>query len=694
MKEKRNKNHETLPRADRAKAAWICVGLVVAVLLAYGQVAEHEFLDYDDGPYVKRNTHVASGFTWEGVRWSFSSFHMGNWHPLTWLSHMLDCELFGLDPGSHHLVSVALHAASAVLLFLAFRRMTRSIWPAAFVAAMFALHPLRVESVAWAAERKDVLSGLFWMLTLLAYSAYVERPGAQRYAWVCGSLALGLMAKPMLVTLPFVLLLLDVWPLARCQLPGGPLVPGALPLRRLVLEKLPLLVLVAVSGAIAVAAQRSAGAVGSLEVLSMGIRVQNALESYVVYLWKTLWPAKLAFYYPHPALSGSAGAAPDPGSAVAAGLLLVAVTVLVSGARNRRPYLAVGWLWYLGTLLPVIGLVQVGMQARADRYTYLPTIGVYLAVAWTASSWAARSVKRRQLVSTCASVLVVASLVATWTYVPRWRDSRTLAESALGTTTGNFRAHNLLGIALERESLHREAEVAYRQATEIKPDCSDCQINLGTNLANQGRLEDAAVRFAVALRIHPGQAGPRAHNGLGFVFEKQGDLVQAAAHFSESLRLEPDYAEAHNNLGAIREKQGRLDEARAEFERAQALWPDYAVAARNLGGILQRQGRLDEAAVQFRRAIRLDPELLEARFKLGAVYAQQGKLAEAAEQFEQVLQQEPALAEAHYNLGTVRAGQGDRVRAAAHFEEALRLQPDYVHARQALDSIRRGSRGR
>lgn len=691
MSGKRNQATTRPVSRGLVRATWICLGLVALVLLGYAQVAYHDFVGFDDSAYIGQNPYVSRGLTWEGVRWSVSTFHMGNWHPLTWLSHMLDCELFGLDPGPHHLVSVLLHAASAVVLFLALRRMTSSmgsVWPSAVVATLFALHPLRVESVAWAAERKDVLSGLFWMLTLWAYAGYAARPGIGRYAMVVAALALGLLAKPMLVTLPFVLLLLDVWPLGRWRVGSGAGASEGVPPTRLLLEKLPLILLAAGSAAVTLVAQRSVAAVGSLEVLSLGTRLQNAAVSYVAYLWKTIWPAGLAYYYPHPALSGGSGDSSWTPAAVGAVILLAAITIAAAATLRRRPCLAVGWLWYVGTLVPVIGLVQVGMQARADRYTYLPTLGLYLAVVWALVEMAHRSTTFRRVVSAGGMVVVGACLVATWVQVGHWRDSRSLAEHALSVTQGNFQAYNLLGTALQHEGESAEAEAAFRRALDIKPDCSECQINLATVLGGEGHLEEAALLFRLALQVNPEQSGARAHNGLGAVLEKQGDLAGATSHLQEALRLNPDYAEAHNNLGAVYEKRGDLEAARSEFEHAVRLAPRYALARQNLGGVLQRQGDLDGAAEQLRQALRLQPDMIEARFKLAVVLATRGDLAEAAEQFGRVLEADPDFAEAHYDIGVVLAGMGEVERAVAHLERALALDPEYELARRALESLR------
>jgi tetratricopeptide (TPR) repeat protein len=659
---------------DRRLTLWLCLALAAALFAVYAPVASHEFLDWDDGAYVKNNPHVYHGLTAAGLGWALSTHHMGNWHPLTWLSHMLDCELFGLDAGAHHLVNVALHAAVAIVLLLALRRMTGRVWPAACVAALFALHPLRVESVAWASERKDVLAALFWMLALLAYAAYAERGGLGRYLGVLAAMAAGLMAKAMLVTLPFALLLLDVWPLDRFRERGAR--------RRLLLEKLPLVALAGVASGAAMLAQRSTGALGSLEVLGLGARLQNALLSYALYLRDTFWPVGLAYFYPHPALAGEG--APSAAALLVAALVLSLVTLLTVGSVRRRPWLAVGWLWYLGTLVPVIGLVQLGMQGRADRYTYIPSVGLALAVVWGVAELASGSGRHRRALAVAGVLAVVGCLAGTAYQLKFWKDNRALSERALAVTADNHRAHDLLGVALERQGDSRRAVEQFRIALGIQPQCSGCLLNLATSLGKLGYGEEAQAMFTEALRVKPKSSGPRSHNGLGALLLRQGELAAAQSHLERAVELEPTFAEAHNNLGVVYEAQGRLDEARARFEWALAIAPDYALARQNLGGVLKSQGHLEAAAEQLRRAIELEPDMLEAHFKLAVVDGTLGALAEAVTGFERVLRLDPEFAEAHYNLGIVLSATGDTERSVAHLRRALELDPDHAGARRAL----------
>ncbi len=621
---------EPEPRARREPVAWVCLTLVACVFLLYAQVASHDFVSLDDLDYIVENPPVRRGLTWDGVYWAFTTFHRANWHPLTWVSHMVDCQLFGLSAGWHHMANVALHALNAALLFVSLRFMTGAFWPSALVGALFAFHPLRVESVAWASERKDVLSALFWILTTLAYAWYVRRPAPSRYLAVFLALALGLMPKPMLVTLPVVLLVLDVWPFGRWRVPGRGRKAAAVDRRSasagvatrsarwLVLEKLPLLALSAAASLITIRAQQAGLAVAGLEEIPLWSRFLNAAVACSSYLGKTVWPADLAVFYPHPALLLHPGAFPSWGAGVTAALAVVGVTVAVISAVDRRPYLAVGWLWYLIALLPVVGIVQVGSQAMADRYSYLPLVGIYMMLAWGARDVSVRRPRARPVLVGAAALALVGCVTATWVQIATWRNSFTLYEHAIRVTTGNYFAH----------------------------------ANLGILLRNAGRLDEAADQLEKALHIKPDDA--RAHTNLGTVLEKQGRLEEAVAQHREALRIKPDYAKAHTNLGAVYAKQGKLVEATRQFREAVRLRPDYALAHTNLGGALIKQNRLEEAAAHLGLAVRIQPDSAGAHNNLGVALTRQGKLVEAAARFERALVLEPDHADARKNLAYVR----------------------------------------
>lgn len=598
-----------------AKGVLIPLVLILACLALYSPVRHHAFVNYDDPDYVTANPHVLAGLTVAGVRWALTSTYGANWFPLTWISHMLDVELFGLDAGRHHLTSAVLHACSAVLLFLAFLRMTGARWRSAFVAAAFALHPLRVESVAWAAERKDVLCGLFWMLALLAYARYAERPGPKRYALVAAAFAGALLSKPMAVTLPAVLMLLDYWPLRR-----GP---------KLV-EKLPLFAMSAAASVVTLLVQGSGGAVLTTAELSLGQRAANAVVSCAAYCLQTLWPSGLAVFYPF--------RVPAVWEALAALAGLAAVTAAVA----RRRELLAGWLWFLVTLLPVIGLVQVGLQSRADRYTYLPSIGLAILLAW--------AVPRQLLGAACLAWAAV-----TWTYLPAWRNSRTLFEHALAVTRNNYIAHNNFGVALRDAGDSAAAMSHFQSAIEIRPAYSDAQNNLGEALLRAGRLDEAESHIRTALALRPDS--PEAHINLGTVLSRRGRDADAAAAYRRAIELDPDTAgapDAHYNLGRFYGLAGLSAEAVAEFQQVLRVRPNDVEAHYNLGTAYVALDRLGDAIDEFRLAIRLRPGYVNAHFNLGAAFATRGDYAAAIGEFSETLRLQPEFEEARRNLNVCR----------------------------------------
>ena len=634
----------------------ICVALVVAVFAIYSPVADYGFVNYDDNDYVTENAPVRNGLSREGVQWAFTQFHAGHWHPLTWLSHMLDCQLFGADDqaaGWHHLVNVALHAVNCVLLLVVLRRMTGQLWPSLLVAALFALHPLRVESVAWVTGRKDVLSGLFFMLTLLAYYGYARRPGIARYLLVMGAFAMGLMAKPILVTVPFLLLLLDYWPLRRMSVdsreqPGSDSVRSPSKLLGLLLEKVPLLMLSVISCLVTVQSQRAGGTVSDLQVISPSWRLVNASVSYVMYLLKTLWPTNLAVLYPHPA------ADPDQqinhwlaGGIVAAAVLIIATLIAFFTAR-RWPFVVVGWLWYIGMLIPVIGLVQVGNQAWADRFGYLPLLGVYVAFSWALYSLISVAPRTRIPISGLLACTLVALAIASHGQVAVWKDSRTLFKNALAVTANNVVAHNNLGIALVDLGRYDEAVVHHRLAIQIRPESAELRDNLGFDLYALDHVDEAIACYREALRLNPKHTG--AHINLGIALRSQGHLEEAYSLCHDALKIEPNNHLVRNNLGYVLCELNRFEEAVIEFRSALQFRPNFAEARNNLGGALHSLGRFDEAIAHYQETLR----------------------------------QQPDNAAAHYNLGLVRAQQGQVALAIAYFQKAVQLKPDYAEAQEML----------
>ena len=532
----------------------ICLLLVLAVGIVYAPALTHDFVAFDDDVYVTENRYVKNGFVQGSLAWAFSFSH-NNWHPLTWLSLTLDGELFGPNPTGYHLVNLLFHVLSTLILFIVLNRMTGALLPSAFVAALFALHPINVESVAWIAERKNVLSTFFWMLTLLAYERFARRPDLPRYLLVFSSLALGLMAKPMLVTLPFVLLLMDYWPLGRTRLwrpdNGDASDQGfqPAPFSRLVLEKIPLLLLSALSIAISCLAAEKTG--GFVDAIPMGLRLSNAVTSYGVYLWKTLWPQGLGVFYPFPEsvpLWKVAGA----------GGLVVALTALFLGTARKRPYLLVGWLWYLGTLIPVLGIVQHGLwPATADRYAYIPLVGLFMAVAFGAAEISKAAVfSNRPLKNAvffgATGLVLMALMICSWQQLRYWRGTRALFERAIAVTEDNWVARYNLGTALEKRGDYQGAVANLKEAVRIKPTFAKAHYNLGCGLDGQGKHE------------------------------------QAVHHYREAVRVRPNYVEAYNNLGISLAILGRMSEAREAFLGALKINPKDVPARKNLQMLLRR----------------------------------------------------------------------------------------------------------
>jgi tetratricopeptide (TPR) repeat protein len=690
---------------DRRTTRTLALVLLLAVAAAYSGTYRLGFTTLDDPSYVTKNPHIADGLSREAIAWAFRSHHSANWHPLTWISHMLDVEVYGLRPAGHHLTSVALHIVNTLLLFVVLLVMTGCVWRSAFVAAVFGLHPLHVESVAWVSERKDVLSTLFWMLVMLAYVRYVRGRGGDRplrkytrgwdgdrslrgafaaYALMIVLYALGLMAKPMLVTLPVVLMLLDWWPLGRYAghspspqpshamgegegkgtspqpSPGrrGSSAPSTLnhqpstsgsglsalhsPLSAL-REKLPLFVLAAASCVVTFWAQHSGGAIRSMEQYPLGVRAANAVVAYVAYIGKTLWPARLSALYPHP------GDSLPLWQIAVCGAALTAITYVVVRVGRARPYLAVGWFWYLVTLIPVIGLVQVGQQAMADRYTYVPMIGLLLMAAWGVPDALSRLGDVSRLAKAVSAVLVLAALsVATWLQVGHWRDGVTLLKHALASTSGHPMVHYCLADAYLEQNDARNAAEHYRQAIRKKPDFAE------------------------------------AHNGLGRVMLTQGRTADAAQEFRAALRINPRLSSAHNNIGHILLMEGRTREARRRFARAVELDPNNAEAHANLGTALDRLGMPEKAASHYSAALRANPELAEARCGLGSVLLRQGKADEAEKELSEALRAKPDLAEAHFLLANILATRGDIGKATSHLSEAVRIRPTWGPAHYSL----------
>jgi tetratricopeptide (TPR) repeat protein len=705
------------------KVGLVCIFLVCATLGAYWRILDSDFVNIDDPMYVTDNRQVQSGLSWQGIWWAFTTGYASNWHPVTWLSHMLDCQLFGVRAGPHHLINVLLHIVNTLLLFVVLERMTKALWPSAFVAAVFALHPLHVESVAWVAERKDVLSSLFWLLTMLAYVGYVERPKLTRYLLALAFFVVGLMAKPMLVTLPFVLVLLDFWPLARIRLgatAGGisqaddsEMAAAQKSILYVVVEKIPFLVFSAISSTVTFIVQQQSGAVPTVAAIGLTSRVNNAITSYVAYIGKMVWPANLAVLYPY------AGWKLSLGSVIVCALMLVLICVFTIRAGRRHRFLAVGWLWYVGTLVPVIGLVHVGVQAMADRYTYIPLIGLFIIIAWGAVEVAARW-RVPVAVPAIIGVLCLSALtIRTWRQVSYWVNSKTLFNHALGVTTDNHIAHNNLGNALIKEGKTDEAILHYRTAIAIQPRYADAHNNLGNALQLQGSFDEAISHHREALQIKPRFAEAHAnlgmalrsvgkpdeaiehyrqalrikadyslaHFGLAFLLQSQGNTEEAISHYRKALEIKPNFAEGHSYLGNALRSQGKTQEAITHYRRALELKPDYAQVHNNLGNALRSLHKVDEAIKHYHQALRIDPDYAQAHNNLGTLLSIRGESDEAIKHFHRALQLDGDFAEAHCNLGMVLRSQGKLEAAAKHYREALRINPGNRTAREGLKAI-------
>ena len=652
-------------RSSRGAAVQTCgMAVAIAALCAYiyAPIRHYGFLiSWDDPEFYAANPVVPQGLTWHGIWWALTRGFFSSWHPVTWMSHMVDVELFGLNPGPPHVMSVIIHIVNSVLLFALLRKMTAADAQSAWVALIFAVHPLRVESVAWLAERKDVLSGLFFMLTLWAYTWYAREPRWTRYLAVTALLALGLMSKAMLVTLPFVLLLLDVWPLHRIEHikanRDSPQAARPTRITPLLLEKVPWLALSVAASIITYAVQRNEGAIGGLVPVPLGARFGNALVAYVAYIEKLFWPAGLAPLYPFPPTIKT-------GVVLAAALTLLLITYGALRSIRRHPYIAVGWFWYLGTLIPVIGLVQVGSQSMADRYTYLPTFGLLMIIAWGASDLATRLRTSPRTLTILATTTVVACTVVAHQQVAYWQNDRTLWERALAVTKDNYVAQNNLGIVLGQEAQFPQAITHFEEALRIQPNYADAYNNLGYTLARQGRYAEAVPLYIEALRLRPDHAGSR--ENLATALAQTGRIPEAIEQFSQALRLDPGLAEAHNGLANALVREGNIPAAIPHYAEALRIHPDYAEAHNNLGVALASMGRADEAIHEFEQALRGMPNLAALHYRLAALLEQRGRMEEAIDHYQATLRLDPAHAAAKRALerlqpsGNARSAEGHR----------------------------------
>jgi tetratricopeptide (TPR) repeat protein len=648
--------------------------LILSTLLVFWQVRNFDFVDYDDDVYVYDNPNVFSGLNVQNIKWAFTTGHAANWHPLTWLSLMLDCQIFGAKPGPMHLVNIAFHIVNTILLFAIFNRMTGKIWPSAFVAALFALHPLHIESVVWITERKDVLSTLFWLLTMLAYIRYVDKPSTGRYVIVIILFALGLMSKPMLVTLPFVLLLIDYWPLNRFsisnfQFPnlnwqsaiGNRQSVTRFPILNLLYEKVPFFALAAVSSVVTYLTQRAYGAVTDFEVHLLGDRIANAFLSYATYIGKMFWPQNLAAYYPARAVGSI-----TLWQFVSCALLLGGVSLLVILLRRVHMYLLIGWFWFLGTLAPVIGIIQIGEEAMADRYAYIPLIGLFIMLAWGLPELLSKFPYRRFTLGISAAIVLTALGINTHRQAGFWKDGCTLFSHTIEVTHNNSFAYHNLGAAFLGLGRYQDAIEAFKQAIRIKPHYHKAIYNLGVAYAKIDRYQDAIEAYKQAIVVKPDFA--EAYNNLGNAYLSLGRYQEAIDAYQQAVKIKPDLMEAHFNLGFIYSNLGRYQDAIESFKRTISISPDYARAYFGLGFVYGNLGRYQDAIESFKHAIKIKPDLMEAYFNLGVACANLGRYQDAIESFKQTIKIKPDYVDAHLKLGMVYLTIGDKVSALEEYK--------------------------
>ena len=665
-----------MPNPDLRNRWLIGACLALVTLFLYLPACHHGFVEYDDQQYVTDNPQVQAGLTWNGLVWAFG-FHAGNWHPLAWLSHILDCQLYGANAGGHHLTSVLLHIASTLLLFLVLQRMTRAVWRSAAVAALFAWHPLHVESVAWVAERKDVLCAFFWMLTLWLYVRYAEKPDRTRYLITLGSFACCLMAKPMAVTLPFVLLLLDYWPLGRVasyrlNVAGSTthtfnFQPSTF--NRLLLEKIPFLALSAIGCTLTLRAQQIA--IVSTAGLSVSQRIPHVLVAYDHYFWGMFFPHSLAVYYPYVIN-------PRLASVILSLIVLSVISALAVINYRQRPYVIVGWVWFLGTLVPVIGLVQVGDQAWADRYTYLPLIGLFIACVCAAAEF----IKNKAILTTLAIATSVALLSATTLQLSYWKNTWTLFDHANRVTHENYMAVTVLASQLAKQGKLDEAMALYRTALSYKPTFPEAHFFLGNAFDQAGRPDEAVAEYKKALWFKPTQE--QTHIFLGIVLAKQKKYPEAISNYEAALLLNPDSAVTHNNLARIYHTQGRLDDAVEHYNAALKINPRLALAHNNLGILLLQKNDLAAGTAQLREALRLNPTNAETMFNLALALNQKQQWSEAAVLFAKTISASTTDPKAHYEFAAALAHVQKPREAMSEYAAALLIQPDYP---EALDGL-------
>lgn len=659
------------------------------ICVVYQNLHDHDFISFDDNVYVFENPHVNEGFSSDNIIWAFNVFNnTAYWHPVTWLSHMLDCQLFNLNAGMHHLTSLVIHIANTLLLFLVLQLMTGAIWQSAIVAMLFAVHPVNVDSVAWIAERKNVLSTLFWMLSILAYLYYTRRPCVQRYFLIMLSLSIGLLAKSMLVTLPCVFLLLDFWPLHRLELPGsetgnakGKNHPDFLAgLLKLMLEKVPLLILSFITMLLSRLSLQNYHQLVSTATVPMDLRISNALVTYVKYIFKIFWPKNLSFFYPFPESIPA-------WEVVSASVFLLIVTGSVILLSRKAPYLIVGWFWYLGTLFPVSGLIQGGLWPEmADRWMYVPAIGLFIMISWSGAALLAK-LPRCKLVFASLTISIIAALMLTaYNQVSHWKNSQTLFQHALDVTTDNYYAHFSLGIELFNLNNNDKAIDQFNQTLAIKNSFPEAQIGLGDAMVKKGDFDKAIDCYHQALWMSINREDDL-FNKLGNAFFHKGLFDQALTYVKKSLKENPDNSGAHNNMGNILLKMDKPDEAVICYQQALLLKPDDTELLNNLSNAYLITGEISKAFACLNQALTIEPQNAITLNNLGSAYFYQGKYNQAEKFYRSAVKINPGYSDAHFNRALVLVKRGMIDQAIEQYLEVIRLTPDHANAHKNLADI-------
>lgn len=681
------------------RTTFICLFLLLSILSVYWQILSHDFVNFDDITYVIDNDKIKSGFTLDAIRWAFNlkGTERSYWHPLTWLSHILDIQLFGLNPSMHHMINLILHLLSSLLLFYVFFKMTDDIWKSTIVALLFGIHPINVESVAWIAERKNMLSTFFWMMTIVLYVRYVKKPNIINYCLTFVAFLLGLLAKPMLITLPFVLLLLDYWPINRFNIKsiaGTDIIQTPTFKNRqgkksstqfIFLEKVPFLIIA--FAVVYIAASSAEGKFSiSFEVVPLILRFENALVSYVMYIIKMLWPSNLAVLYPFPKMI-------EPWKVISATIFLISVSLIVIYFCRKKPYLFVGWFWFAGTLVPVSGIIQAGLwPSMADRWAYIPFIGLFIILTWLLPEWLKRWKYQRHAFTIIAFIVFPFLMLQTWVQASYWSNGTFLFKHAIDVNENNYIAHNNLGSALASQGKHTEALYHYDKAIQLLPNYKNAQINYAKALYKTGQIDKAIEYLSSKLsNIYP--EDKKVITILGNVMLEKGDTDSAIHYFNNALKIDPEDIDALIGAGSAFNKLGKTDKAIENFSKVLMIDSFNALAHYNLGVIKERQGKTTEAIHHYSEAIRISPKSTDALTNLASIMADQGSMDRAIEYLNKALKADPSNADICYNLGIISLRVGRANDAIQYFQNAIQLNPDFVPARKALDQVL-GNKGR